>query len=648
MKDLSVIIVNYNVEYFLEQCLLSVEKAAKNIDAEIFVVDNNSVDGSVNLVKEKFPFVKLIENKKNTGFSFANNQAIKESNGKYVLLLNPDTLVEEDTFEKIINFMNTHQDAGGLGVLMVDGKGIFLPESKRGLPTPMVAFYKIFGLSALFPKSKIFGRYHVGYLDKNKTHEIEILSGAFMLLRKKVLDEIGLLDETFFMYGEDIDLSFRITKAGYKNYYYPETKIIHYKGESTKKSSVNYVFIFYRAMIIFAEKHFSQKNAKTFSTLINLAIYLRAALAIFYRFISTIILPLIDTVLIYTGIFFLSHWWEGSVKNSSDGFFPEVFFQFAIPGYILIWLSSVWFWGGYDKPISILKILKGFLIGTVFILVIYALLPENYRFSRGLILLGSLMASLIVVGIRYILNLIGINDYKLESKTSKKIVIIGNFEEADRVKNIIVKSNNNQTSFYFLSPDNKKEKEKNYIGNISQLKEIIEVFKVNEVIFCAKDLSSSQIISNMLWVDNQKIEYKIAPPESLFIIGSNSINSQGELYVVEINSIGKESSRRNKRVLDILISIILTVFLPISLLSKRRIQILLNILPVFFGSKTWVSYAGTKENYLDLPKIPKGVFSYSDLLTFKMDDMEISKINQLYSKDYKVTNDLEIIWKALF
>jgi len=648
MKDLSVIIVNYNVEYFLEQCLLSVEKAAKNIDAEIFVVDNNSVDGSVNLVKEKFPFVKLIENKKNTGFSFANNQAIKESNGKYVLLLNPDTLVEEDTFEKIITFMNTHQDAGGLGVMMVDGKGIFLPESKRGLPTPMVAFYKIFGLSALFPKSKIFGRYHVGYLDKNKTHEIEILSGAFMLLRKKVLDEIGLLDETFFMYGEDIDLSFRITKAGYKNYYYPETKIIHYKGESTKKSSVNYVFIFYRAMIIFAEKHFSQKNAKTFSTLINLAIYLRAALAIFYRFISTIILPLIDTVLIYTGIFFLSHWWEGSVKNSSDGFFPEVFFQFAIPGYILIWLSSVWFWGGYDKPISILKILKGFLIGTVFILVIYALLPENYRFSRGLILLGSLMASLIVVSIRYILNLIGINDYKLESKTSKKIVIIGNFEEADRVKNIIVKSNNNQTSFYFLSPDNKKEKEKNYIGNISQLKEIIEVFKVNEVIFCAKDLSSSQIISNMLWVDNQKIEYKIAPPESLFIIGSNSINSQGELYVVEINSIGKESSRRNKRVLDILISIILTVFLPISLLSKRRIQILLNILPVFFGSKTWVSYAGTKENYLDLPKIPKGVFSYSDLLTFKMDDMEISKINQLYSKDYKVTNDLEIIWKALF
>lgn len=648
MKDLSVVIVNYNVEYFLEQCLLSVEKAAKNIDAEIFVVDNNSVDGSVNLVKEKFPFVKLIENKKNTGFSFANNQAIKESNGKYVLLLNPDTLVEEDTFEKIIKFMNEHQDAGGLGVLMVDGKGIFLPESKRGLPTPMVAFYKIFGLSALFPKSKIFGRYHLGYLDKNKTHEIEILSGAFMLIRKKVLDEIGLLDETFFMYGEDIDLSYRITKAGYKNYYFPETKIIHYKGESTKKSSVNYVFIFYRAMIIFAEKHFSQKNAKTFSALINLAIYLRATLAIFYRFISAIILPLIDTVLIYTGIYFLSHWWEGSIKNSSDGFFPEVFFQFAIPGYILIWLSSVWFWGGYDKPISIFKILKGFLVGTLLLLVIYALLPENYRFSRGLIVLGSLMASSIVVGIRYLLNLLGLNDYKLESKTSKKIVIIGNFEEAERVKNIIVKSNNNQTSFYFLSPDNKEEKEKNFIGSITQLKEIIEVFKVSEVIFCAKDLSSSQIISNMLWVDNQKIEYKIAPPESLFIIGSNSINSQGELYVVEINSIGKESSRRNKRVLDIFMSLILAVFLPIVLLSKKRIQVLLNILPVFFGSKTWVSYAGKKENYLDLPKIPKGVFACSDFLTVELDENEISKLNQLYSKDYKVINDLEIIWKALF
>ncbi|MDD5694837.1 MAG: glycosyltransferase family 2 protein [Bacteroidales bacterium] len=211
---LSVIIVNYNVRYFLEQCLLSVRKAIAELDAEVFVVDNNSVDSSAQMVREKFPGVILIENNENIGFARANNQAIIRSQGEYVLLLNPDTVVEHDTFSKIVTFMDSHLDAGGLGVKMVDGNGKFLPESKRGLPTPAVAFYKIFGLSKLFPRSKRFGKYHLGYLDKDEIHPVDILSGACMLIRKTVLDRIGLLDETFFMYGEDIDLSYRITQAG--------------------------------------------------------------------------------------------------------------------------------------------------------------------------------------------------------------------------------------------------------------------------------------------------------------------------------------------------------------------------------------------------------------------------------------------------
>jgi GT2 family glycosyltransferase len=252
---LTVIIVNYNVKYFLEQCLISVQKACEGITAEVFVVDNNSVDGSVAMVAEKFPWVKLIANTENTGFSKANNQAMRLAKGEYVLLLNPDTVVQEDTFHKVVQFMDEHPDAGGLGVRMVDGKGHFLPESKRGLPTPAVAFYKIFGLSALFPKSPRFGRYHLGNLSADETHEIEILSGAFMLMRKKTLDQVGLLDEAFFMYGEDIDLSWLIIQGGWKNYYYPDTRIIHYKGESTKKGSLNYVKVFYQAMLIFARKH---------------------------------------------------------------------------------------------------------------------------------------------------------------------------------------------------------------------------------------------------------------------------------------------------------------------------------------------------------------------------------------------------------
>ncbi|MDX9930954.1 MAG: glycosyltransferase family 2 protein, partial [Bacteroidales bacterium] len=291
---LSVVIVNYNVEHFLEQCLASVRLAMKGIDGEVFVVDNNSVDGSVQMVKNKYPEFILIDNKENLGFAKANNQAIRQSRGEYILLLNPDTVVEETTFSKVIDFMDRTPDAGGLGVMMVDGKGKFLPESKRGLPTPEVSFYKIFGLSSLFPRSKRFGKYHLSYLDKQKIHQVEVLSGAFMLLRRETLDKTGLLDETFFMYGEDIDLSYRILKAGYKNYYFPETRIIHYKGESTKKSSVNYVFVFYNAMIIFARKHYAREKLRLFIAIINMAIWFRAGLALMARFIRKIFLPLLD------------------------------------------------------------------------------------------------------------------------------------------------------------------------------------------------------------------------------------------------------------------------------------------------------------------------------------------------------------------
>jgi len=225
-------------------------------------VDNNSVDGSEEMVKEKFPGVCFIANKENVGFARANNQAISRSTGEFILLLNPDTVVEEDTFIKCIRFMDEHPEAGAMGVKMLDGKGNFLPESKRSFPTPTVAFYKAFGLSRLFPRSKTFARYHLGHFSENETHEVEVLSGAFMFIRKSAIDKAGLLDENFFMYGEDIDLSYRITQGGYKNYYFAESNIIHYKGESTKKSSVNYVFVFYRAMIIFAKKHFLLSGRK--------------------------------------------------------------------------------------------------------------------------------------------------------------------------------------------------------------------------------------------------------------------------------------------------------------------------------------------------------------------------------------------------
>ena len=275
---LSIVIVNYNVEHFLEQCLHSVYTALEGIDGEVWVVDNNSVDGSLAMLKRKFPQVKLIANKENVGFARANNQAIRQSEGEYVLLLNPDTLVEPDTFSKCLDFMDRTPDAGGLGVKMLNGNGEFLPESKRGLPVPSVAFYKIFGLSKLFPKSKKFGAYHLTYLSPDEINAVDVLSGAFMLMRKSALDKVGLLDEDYFMYGEDIDLSYRLLKGGWENWYQP-SDIIHFKGESTQKSSFRYVHVFYQAMLIFFRKHYGHQSF-LFTVPVKLAIYFRAALSL--------------------------------------------------------------------------------------------------------------------------------------------------------------------------------------------------------------------------------------------------------------------------------------------------------------------------------------------------------------------------------
>lgn len=288
---LSVIIVNYNVKLLLSQCLQSVQKALQLVDGEIIVVDNNSDDDSCLMVREDFPKVILLENKTNLGFSKANNQGIRRAKGDYILLLNPDTLVAEDCFLKCLGFMDQTPNAGALGVRMIDGRGRFLPESKRGLPTPWVAFCKIFGLTRLFPQSRRFARYYLGHLPSDRIVEIEVVAGAFMLLHRPALAQSGLLDEDFFMYGEDIDLSYRISRCGFRNYYFPGTTILHYKGESTRKGSLNYVVLFYRAMVIFSKKHFATRLNGMFVALIHLAVYVRAFLSVLSRLVRCILSP---------------------------------------------------------------------------------------------------------------------------------------------------------------------------------------------------------------------------------------------------------------------------------------------------------------------------------------------------------------------
>jgi len=654
MQKLSVIIVNYNVKFFLEQCLLSVRNSSINDNIEILVVDNNSVDGSVAMIKEKFPEVILIENKENLGFSKANNMAINRANAEYILLLNPDTIVQYDSFEKCVRFMDENPQAGGLGVKMLDGKGRFLPESKRGLPTPMVALWKIVGLSSLFPKSKIFGKYHLGYLDKEKTHEVPVLSGAYMFMRKKTLEQTGLLDEAFFMYGEDIDLSYRIVQSGYKNYYFPETRIIHYKGESTKKSSINYVFVFYKAMIIFAKKHFSRSNARILELLILFAIWFRASIAVMSRLAQRAFLPLSDALIIFTGMFFIKEYWETAIKHAETGYYPEYYTFLIVPAYICIWLFCVFIWGGYDRPIQALKILKGLFAGTVFILVIYALLPEEFRFSRALLLFGALWAGFAVIGYRNILSLSGFRRFKIGNYPDRKFIIIGDHKEAARVLLLMQETKAAPGFIGFVNPDLKATSDEDFLGNISQLQEIIMIYSVNEIIFCAKNIPPENIIDFMSEFAGKQIDFKIAPQESLFIIGSNSVHTTGDLYGISLSAIMRPENRRSKRLLDLSASMFFLLFWPlICLLVKKPFGLIRNSINVLHGKKTWVGYIPVCAKKQDntkgkAPAIKPGILNPADALSMKelSDDNKI-RLNMLYARDYKTWNDIGIIMKGI-
>ena len=269
--QLSIIIVSYNVKYFLEQCLCSVQKACNGIDAEIIVVDNNSDDGSREWLEPKFSKVIFKWNNDNVGFAKANNSVLSEARGAHILFLNPDTIIPEDCLTACLHFFAASSNCGAIGVPMINGAGKFLRESKRSLPSPIASLFKMAGLANLFPSSKLFAGYYAGHLPENKTSEVEALAGAFMMLSKEAIEKTKGFDESFFMYGEDIDLSYRIQKAGFKNYYFADTTIIHFKGESTQKLSGNYIKHFYGAMKLFVIKHYKDKKLTRFFMLLAIA-----------------------------------------------------------------------------------------------------------------------------------------------------------------------------------------------------------------------------------------------------------------------------------------------------------------------------------------------------------------------------------------
>lgn len=643
---LSIVIVNYNVKHFLKQCLNSVKLAAATISHEIICIDNHSLDGSVEMITRDFPTVKLIQNNVNLGFGKACNQGIKIANGEFILILNPDTVLENDSLLKPIRFMDTHPEAGSLGVKMLDGNGKFLPESKRGLPTPAAAFYKMSGLSKLFYPSRIFGKYYLDHLNNEETQSVHVLTGAFMLIRKSVLAEVGFFDEQFFMYGEDIDLSHRIIQAGYQNYYFPEARIIHYKGESTKKESIEYVYSFYKAMLIFSRKHFSKNNTQAFSILIKTAIVLRAGIALLKRMLNGFVLPVIDFIILGLGLIFITKIWETQIIYTGGGSYPLRFYQLIIPIYTLIWLSNLYFSGAYVKPFKIKKIAWAIGIGTILILLGYSLLSESWRFSRSIILLGALWGFISLTGLRLILGRLGLIENGPEP--AKRIFIIGKIDEVKRITNILIRSGIKPEFQGYISPDGKILNEGEFIGSIAQIENLVQDLNINELIFCSKDISYQQIFDIITALQSKYLICKIAPENSFTIIGSKSISSTEDLYIQEINIISNPSNVRNKRILDLFVTFILILSMPLSLfIIPSFFGFIKNIFKVSNHEKSWVGYHPQDNSNIKLPAIKKGVLYTTDgIKDFKDSPKEITALNINYAQNYHFLKDLHIVYSG--
>ena len=630
----SIVIVNYNVKYFLEQCLYSIRKSAAGIPVEIFVVDNQSTDGSLEYLKQRFPEVRFIANDSNLGFSKASNKGLEYARGKYLLFLNPDTLLSENTLKKCIDFFEYNKEAGAVGVKMLDGGGRFLKESKRSFPSPLTSLYKLFGLSKIFPHSKIFSRYYAGHLDKNQNHEVDVLAGAFMMIRKEVLDKLGSFDESFFMYGEDIDLSYRIQKAGYKNYYLAETEIIHFKGESTRRGSLNYVRMFYTAMSIFVKKHYGGTKAGFFNSALHFAIWIRAAIAATAKFIRWMGLPFIDAILILFSFWFSKEIWSTYIKPET--IYSNKLFLIAFPIYTLVYLIVAYYAGLYNKLYRRSDLTRSTLIATLVLLAGYSLLPEYYRFSRGILLLGSLVAFVLISGIRLLMLKAKLLQKPADKITKPYILAAADPDEYENIKNFLDKNGLKDKLIARLAID----QEKNAVATLKKVDEISIPLGAQEILFCIGRLTYEEAFQYASSIKTP-LRFRFHALGSCSVVGSDSDASNGEAITSETSfNLEQPNNRRLKRLIDIISALILLIFFPVHfLLVKKPLHLLQNCIGVLAGKKTWIGYNNLKSS--SLPLLRNAVININGVKREKNEN----RIDYWYAKNYEPSQDIRLIIK---
>lgn len=620
------------MQYFLDQCLHSIFNNPGSLNIEVIVVDNASEDNSVTLIRAKYPQVRVIVNEKNIGFSRANNIGIEAASGEYILILNPDTILSSDTLRLCYSFMQEHKDAGAVCVRMIDGSGKFLPESKRGNPTFRASFMKMTGLYRLFPHSKWFNSYYFGHIGELETSKIEVMTGAFMFIKRSTLDQAGYFDEDFFMYGEDIDLSYRLRETGKATYYLPTTSIVHFKGESTKKETLEYIRNFYEAMAIFVRKHYAHKGW-FYIFFLQVAVYFRSFLKLGQNIVRFLLPKLIDTLLIIIMLAWLRIFW-GNFYFGNPDYIGKGFLWINLPVYTSLWIISAILNGKYRQNRSIFSIIKSVFYGTLAILIVYALFSQDYRNSRTIIMAGTLGTFLIFICTSILENLLLHKSFSIRYKRVSRYIIAGSESVTERIKAVLA----GDRQFVFAGRLNTDNNDSGGIGQIEDLASIVSAYKIDEVIFSQSDIPTSTMIKLMSQNHNE-IDFRMVMDDAASILSSKSKNKPGELYAIDINyNLSIKSNRTNKRLFDISMALFLMLLSPLLyIIFGFRLGFIKSAFNVLNGSKTLISYIPHLNN-AQLPSLAPGVLNCS-----YGTDPWIS--NLTYARNYTVWEDITYLVK---
>lgn len=637
---LSIVIVNYNVKEFLTQCLDSIFKSQTQYDYEVIIVDNSSKDSGRDQICATFEHIIWVDNIENVGFGRANNQGFSLAKGVYTLILNPDTVLQEDTIEKCVSYLIAHPKVGGLGIKGIDGSGQFLPESKRALPTPLVALWKITGLSSIFPKSSVFARYHLGHLSPDENHEVDILVGCFMMIPTKLLLSVGGFDPQYFMYGEDIDLSYELQKTGHKNIYFSESQIIHYKGESTKRGSLNYVRMFYKAMVLFAKKQFTGSSAAAYSLLIYLGIYLRAALAIAARLGKSTLTPLLDAVVLYAILNTIKSYWEQNHRFIHGGSYPDLYTYTIQGSYVLAWLFGLWLSGVYFKNNRPIVMVRSMIATTLILGFFYGLLPEELRFSRALLMLGALGGLSAMLGWRAVLSVVSGKSMFEGAPKQPRILFFG-AKSSKIALDDILHASGITPSFYW-------EEEPKFDDEdwLLKLKALVHLHRINELIVDISQVSNQRLIGILTSLGEQT-SVKSLLPENKYIIGSDSSLTQGETYRKSQQTADPQYLRQ-RRVFEITATSLLITLAPLTLVFaiatgrfnawKLWIRYSADVLT---GKRSLVGYSRSLSEKFNVPPLPPPIFDICSVLPVELDYMQNARaIVENYAIEARLRQDL--------